>query len=486
MKNQISFFQSLHSIVPQRARVALDASRAGTAKGSLVLCSALLLLLSACSSSNESPSNESDLSTAPAVASATGFTIRSQATSLDLREGDTAGLDIPLDLTRSDGHTAEVNLSITGVSDQDSAFVSTAFSSNSLTTSSNQANVNLRLDVGVLPLLEQQRTFIISASDGVETDEHTITVNVKPVERDDVYLLIGQSNMVGFGGDGTKQAWPGGEDQPNERIKQFNVTKNGEFDVFLSPADYTDVGKNFRDPLITNAIDPLHIPVDEFTQNKAETYIGMGLTFAKTALPSTSRNIILVPAAWSGTSFCNTSVAPAHWNARPTDAAHHGNTLLFDRALTRINHALIESGGILRGILWHQGESDSNEECSLQYGYNLMTLISEFRSRIVEDARGEVARGPQANIPFVAGTMSRGIDDRGDLSEFSPEKQIIDNVHRNINSLTSHAEVSILDDLTPANGYPCGNTSCIHFGSRALREMGRRYYSALVNAAQAE
>lgn len=472
MKTQTSFF---HFFKPCFVRPALG----GVNSASIILCAALLALLSACSSNNEGA-----LTSAPATASAAGFSLRSQPTNLDLREGDSAGLDIPLNLTRTNGHTAQVNLSIAGISAQDSAFVSTAFSSNSLTTSSNQANVNLRLEIGVLPLPEQQRTFIISASDGVEVDQLTITVNVRPVERDDVYLLIGQSNMVGFGGDGTKQAWPGGEDEANNRIKQFNVTKNGEDDVFLSAADYTDVNKNFRAPLITNAIDPLHIPVDEFTLNKAENYVGMGLTFAKTALPSTSRNIILVPAAWSGTSFCNTSTAPAHWNGRPTDAPHHGNTLLFDRALTRINHALTESGGILRGILWHQGESDSNEECSLQYGYNLMTMITEFRSRIVADARGVAARGPQANIPFVAGTMSRGIDERDDLSQFPPEKQVVDNVHRNIASLVPYAEVSNLDDLTPANGYPCGNTSCIHFGSRALREMGRRYHAALVRASQ--
>ena len=255
MKKQIPFFHFLTSPFVSHTRLRLEAAPIAT-------FAALLLLLSACSSSNE---DSDSLLSAPANATASGFTIRSQPTTLDLREGDSAGLDIPLDLTRSNGHTAEVNLSIAGVSPQDSAFVSTAFSSENLTTSTNQANVNLRLEVGVLPILEQQRTFIVTASDGVEVDQHTITVNVKPVERDDVYLLIGQSNMIGFGGDGTKQAWPGGEDEADDRIKQFNVTRNNEFTVFLQPEDYTDLDKNFRDPIITNAIDPLHIPVDEFT-----------------------------------------------------------------------------------------------------------------------------------------------------------------------------------------------------------------------------
>lgn len=416
--------------------------------------------------------------------SAAGFSLRSLSTSMDLVEGDASGLNIPLDLTRDLGHTDPINLSISGVTPQDSAFVSTAFSSSSLSASVDQSSVNLTLDVGVLPILEQQRQFVISASDGITTDELTITVNVKPVDRDDVYLLIGQSNMIGFGGDGTKQAGPGEPDEVNERIKQFNVTRNSEFEVFLNDSDYTDLDKNFRDPRITNAIDPLHIPVDEFTMNKAEDYIGLGLTFAKQALPATSKNIILVPAAWSGTSFCDTSVAPAHWNALETSEPHHGNTLLFDRALARANHALNFSGGILRGILWHQGESDANTECAARYEYNLQTLVQELRTRIIPDMRGTAARGPDSDVPFVVGTMSRGADHRDDLSNYSPEKTIVDQVHRNIAQLVPSSAVSLHDDLIPANGFPCGNTSCIHFGTLALRVMGKRYYQALKEAAE--
>ena len=419
--------------------------------------------------------------------SSAGFSLRSLSTSLDLVEGDASGLNIPLDLTRELGHNQSIELSISGVTPQDSAFVNTAFSRSSLNPSIDQTSVNLTLDVGILPILEQQRRFVISASDGNTTDKLTVTVNVKPVDRPDIYLLIGQSNMVGFSGEigqGSKQAGPGEPDEVNERIKQFNVTRNGEFDVFLTPQDYTDISKNFREPRITNAIDPLHIPVNEFTLNKAEDYIGLGLTFAKQALPATSKNIILVPAAWSGTSFCDTSIAPAHWNAFETNEPNHGNTLLFDRALARANHALDFSGGILRGILWHQGESDANTECAARYEYNLQTLAQELRARIIPDMRGTAARGPDSDVPFVVGTMSRGADSRDDLSVYSPEKNMVDQVHRNIANLVPNSAVSIHDDLIPANGYPCGNTSCIHFGTLALREMGRRYYGALRQAAE--
>ena len=448
----------------------------------VILCIACVFI-SACGGSSGGDDGVGDGGGEDEIINASDFSLRSLPTNMQLIEGDSQGLDIPLDLTRSDGHTADISLSIEGITEQDSAFVSTAFSNDSLSSANNQTSVNLRLEIGVLPILPQQRNFRIIATDGTQSDTHTITVNVEPTESDDVYLLIGQSNMVGFGGDGQKDASAGGADEANERILQFNVSPNGEFDVFLTPDDYTSVDQNFRAPRMTKAIDPLHVPVDEFTLDKAEDYIGLGLSFAKQALPSTSRNIILVPAAWSGTSFCDTSIAPAHWNALPTDAANHGNTLMFDRALTRVNHALEFSGGVLRGILWHQGESDANIECAGRYGVNLQILAEQLRSQIIPDQRGTVARKPYSNLPFVVGTMSRGVDDRGDFSEYSDEKNIVDQVHRTISSRVLHSAVSIHDDLIPENGYPCGNTSCIHFGTLALREAGRRYYQALVEAA---
>jgi len=158
----------------------------------ILLSMALVAIsVSACSSSGGGDEETFD---------ASNFSLRSSPTNLQLIEGDSAGLDIPINLTRTDGHTADVILSIEGVKAQDSAFVSTAFSNASLTSTNSQTSVNLRLDVGVMPILPQQRNFRIVATDGNQTDELTITVNVQPTDSDDVYLLIGQSNMVGFGG----------------------------------------------------------------------------------------------------------------------------------------------------------------------------------------------------------------------------------------------------------------------------------------------
>ena len=443
-----------------------------------VLALAVALFVAGCSEDSGAP-----LDSPP-----TGdFELRSLQNDLTLIEGDDTGLSIPLALQRQNGHENPVELSLAGVSADDTAFISSSFTQLTLTPNADESQAVLKLAIADLPLLPQQRQFIVTASDGIDQDEMLLNVNVVPVAAPDIYLLVGQSNMVGFSGDGTRQAYAGGADETNPRIKQLNVSKNDRQNIFLDEDDFSSSSLNVVQPAITTAEDPLHVPLDPSnTTGKDLEYIGLGLSFAKAALNNTSQDIVLVPAAWSGTSFCIRSPLNAKWNAVETSNPALGNTLLFERALARLNLTLLESGGIFRGILWHQGETDADEQmpaCSELYRENIQTLAREIRTRARVDQRGQAARGPDADIPFVVGTMSRGVDENGSFAEYSDIKQTIDNVHRSIDSLVPHSAVSNHDDLVPP-AYPCGNDSCIHFGSAALREMGRRYYDALQVAAQ--
>lgn len=411
------------------------------------------------------------------------FTLSIAPGAYNLQEGDQAGLEIPITLTRDAAVTATpITLNVSTENAADGQGVAALFSPQSLAAEDTSSTLNLQLAVDVLPIQSGQRQFTITATDGSSSTSANVTVAVSPVARDDVYLLLGQSNMVGFSEEDAKQSEPGGLDQPDLRIRQANVRANNRT-LYPSAASYVDTATDFRDPPFVLAEDPLHDPVDVNTLAKEGTRIGPSMSFAKAALPSTTRNIVLVPAAWAGSGFCDSADAEGNWNALPGTDPSLGNTLLFDRALARVNKTLQDTGGILRGILWHQGESDSNGECAELYAQNLMLLVSELRTRIVEDARGGDARGPAVNIPFVVGTMSRGADERGDLSNFPADKMTVDNVHQSIADLVPFSEVVLNDDLVPANGYPCGEGSCIHFGAAALREMGMRSYDALLRAA---
>jgi len=441
----------------------------------------VLLKLSACSGTDDEP---------PRTGATTGdvsagdFVLKSIAP-LNLEEGLVNGVNIPIVVNRNNGHNKNVTVTIEGVSNVDEKRITFNTSLAQLNGTQTTGTINLRLAIDDLPITAQQRTFYVDASDGTNTARMLVEVNISPVDAPDIYLLIGQSNMVGFSGDGTKLAGEGGPDEPHPRILQLNATKNDQYQVFTNEAAFTSVSSNVINAnRIVQAEDPLHVPIDpNNTSGKTLSYIGMGLSFAKEALKNTENEIVLVPAAWSGSAFCLNEDGPnGQWNALETGDPDLGNTWLFDRALARTNLALAETGGILRGILWHQGESDSNDRCAGQYLANLERLAQELRVQINQDRRGPDYRRSDANIPFVVGTMSRGIDDRGDLSNYWPAKQLIDNAHRMLPSKINHAALTISDDLTPANGFPCGNESCIHYGPTSLREMGRRYYDALLRA----
>ena len=373
--------------------------------GSRVLLSCLLfvavLFTAACSSDQRSTPTAFQLEVPP-------------TDGLTLVEGNPAGLSIPLALTRLEGTVAPIELSIEGVTGSDEAFVTTSFSEPTLNLGTDNSQLVLSLAIADLPIRAQQRQFNLTATDGIETQNITLSVNVVPVDAPDVYLLIGQSNMVGFSGDGTREGFPGGLDESNSRIRQLNVTSNDQEEIFLEQINFTSVDDIVGAPRITIAEDPLHVELDPNSpEGKTLDYIGLGLSFAKAALNNTSREIILVPAAWSGSAFCaRDGGPPGQWNGLPSADPNLGNTWLFDRAVARTNLALAETDGILRGILWHQGENDSNDACAASYSANLDTMVQQLRIQIDPDARGMGLRNGDSNIPFVAGSMSRVIDDR--------------------------------------------------------------------------
>ena len=408
-----------------------------------------------------------------------------------LVEGAEQALYVPLELAREPGADAEtVRLSLEGETEADAAGLVARFVEESVGPGESSSGLLLRLAVGDLPIRAHTRRLTLVESGPSGVDRLGLDVFVEPTDAPDVYLLIGQSNMVGFSGDGTRQAE--GADASDPRVLQLNVTPNdsrGADAPFAAPEDFTAYEANVLSPPIVVAEDPLHTPADA-ENGKAGQYIGLGLSFAKRALARTDANVVLVPAAWSGSAFCANDNGPVgQWMPGPPEndaqAAVLGNTLLFDRAVARTNAALAETGGVLRGILWHQGESDANEACAPLYANNVERLARELRSRIAPDRRGPALRAPDANIPFVVGTLSRGADERGDLSLFPEPKRTVDEALRALPERLAHSAVSIHDDLVPAAGYPCGNDSCIHFGARALREMGARYDEALELAAYA-
>ncbi len=489
-----SLVRSLHLL---RAGTSCAASHRGQRQGRrlarLLAGVGLLLWLAACDSdlntdtsgNTDTPSDIESLPPSGTDGSAANDLISLQIGNgpIELIEGAADAIAVPVNLVRLSGAPATIQLSASIQEADRRDYTSLAFSDAVLSANETSSTLNMQLAIGPRPIQPQTRTLVVTASNGATPLlSVAVDISIQPTALPDVYLLIGQSNMVGFSEDESKRAEPGEADAPDERIRQLNVTGNDR-GHFESATDFTDPDSiHVTGMPLTVALDPLHDGFDSTLGGKAGQRIGPGLSFAKAALNDTSADIYLVPAAWADTGFCkrDSNVVPGiGWNATPKSNAALSGTLLYDRAVARTNIALTQTKGVLRGILWHQGEADSDDiACAQAYAANLTELASALRSNIQQDARGATARGPDADIPFIVGTMSQGSDARGDLTPFGEAKQMVDETLRNVASLIPLSDVVINDDLVPPQ-YSCGEGSCIHFGALAYREMGNRYYRAI-------
>jgi len=348
-------------------------------------------------------------------------------------------VSVSLNIIRGESEIPPISLSSRGQTASDVENLTVVIGDRSLSATESSTNVAIQLGIDAHPLQTHTRTLLIVGNDG-QSDEVTaqLTLTVSPTTRPDVYLIVGQSNAVGSSEVGAKRAQTGQADAPVVGIQQLNVTGNDDVN-FVTASDFTDSEMlyNVGEPF-SPALDPLHTGYNFQTNSKEGTKIGFGLNFARQAALEANGDVYLVPAAWSDTGFCahvRIRLPGLGWNATPKPNAALAGTLLHDRAIERTNFVLEETGGILRGILWHQGEADTeNGACAAVYAENLAELALSLRTNIVPDARGPSGRGPNSGIPFIVGTMSQGEDSTVPPLPFEPIKQQVDTAHRTVAS----------------------------------------------------
>ncbi|MDN5213177.1 sialate O-acetylesterase [Fulvivirgaceae bacterium BMA12] len=170
-----------------------------------------------------------------------------------------------------------------------------------------------------------------------------------------------------------------------------------------------------------------------------------GISFGTEMLKHLPDNIsiLLVPTAVGGSSI-------EQWI---NDDTHRGIRLLsnFKRRLqTSLKH------GVLKGVLWHQGESDAHHERTIQsYQGNMKILFEKFRGIAVNES-----------LPIVAGK----------LGSFAVNQERWDKINNAIEAYSlsdencSVIETSDLEDKGDK----------IHFNSAAQRAMGKRYAETML------
>ena len=168
--------------------------------------------------------------------------------------------------------------------------------------------------------------------------------------------------------------------------------------------------------------------------------VGPAIAFAKEMIKENENiRIGLIPFAWGGSSI-------KVWQP---DSAYINHSHPYDDAINRTKEAL--KYGVLKGILWHQGESDNNQQAVANYMDRITVLINSFRTAF-----------NTPNLPFVAGEIGR----------FGKGLPLINNVIDEIPKRIPFTSVVNSEDLKDKGDK-------LHFDASSARELGKRYAIAL-------
>lgn len=225
-----------------------------------------------------------------------------------------------------------------------------------------------------------------------------------------LYVLAGQSNMAGRGTVETV------DKTPHPRVWMLN-----------------------KDNQWVPATEPMHF------DKPAVVGVGPGLAFGKQIAGQDPTAFIgLIPTAVGGSAI-------DAW--QPGGYHEQTKNYPYDEAIKRVQ--LAQKAGTLHGILWHQGESDSNPEQAALYEQKLTQLIGRFR---------QVFASP--DVPVVVGTL-------GDFFVAkNPAAMQINTILRNL------PEQAVRVSCVDASGLTDKGDQT-HFDAASARELGRRYANAM-------
>jgi Carbohydrate esterase, sialic acid-specific acetylesterase len=225
-----------------------------------------------------------------------------------------------------------------------------------------------------------------------------------------VFIMAGQSNMAGRG-----------IVEPEDTISDkriFSINKDGQIII---------------------AKEPIHFYEPE------RTGLDCGLTFAKTLITKIPDNvsILIIPTAIGGSSI-------RQWLG---DSVFR-NVKLFSNFLSKVEIA--KQNGIIKGILWHQGESDANEKNIPPYKERLHLLFSKFRSAI-----------GNSELPVLLGEL-------GSFSNNPADFNLINKAMHDYAAEDKNSAVISTKDLKDKGDH-------LHFDSKGQRMMGKRFAKAYLS-----
>lgn len=274
--------------------------------------------------------------------------------------------------------------------------------------------------LGVIEVGSGQTTIKLTRRNGdaamIELDGVTITNCDLPSKNDfHLFLLAGQSNMAGRG-----------KVTPRDRYPDLHIMM-------------LDRGGQW-----VPATDPLHF-------DKSIAGVGMGRGFARQYLSDNPGVTVgLVPCAVGGSAI--DSWKPGGFHAQTKSHP-------YDDALPRIETAM--QRGTFRGILWHQGESDSRIDLAKTYKTSLKQVFADFRELIGQPS------------PIMIGSLAQY-----DRANWSKGRKLVDQSHRELAEEIPDCAFIESTELTL-------KSDNVHFDRKSILKFGRRYAQALAELVDA-
>lgn len=232
----------------------------------------------------------------------------------------------------------------------------------------------------------------------------------------DIYICIGQSNMAGRANIPQRQYF-----ETSDSI--FLLNSNEEMEIAQLPLNqYSNIRKNI-----------------------SLQKLGLSWSFAKNMVRKNKKPIGLVVNARGGSSI-------QEWSK---------GSYLYQKTMERIKNS--QKYGKIKGILWHQGESNcigTDKISANEYKILLRKLLEDLRKEFDNE-----------NLPIIIGELGQwGWAEQNDINEFNKMLNELANEMHFVACVSS-------DNLTAMLPGTCDP----HFGTEAQLELGYRYFKALNN-----
>lgn len=225
--------------------------------------------------------------------------------------------------------------------------------------------------------------------------------------------MIGQSNMAGRGRFGEVE-------EIKQNGKMF-MLRNGRWQIMSEPVNVDRCASPYSD------------------NGFVKCGIGLAPSFAECYSNTYNREIGLIPCADGGSSL--------------NDWVEGG--LLYDHAVFQAK--LAQRTSEIKGILWHQGENDSQSEENVQ----------NYKSKFYAIMNG-IKKQLNIDVPIIIGEIGRFVEERHPLS------RKINEVLNHIAAKDERIGIASSDGLSDMGDR-------IHFNSASYRILGRRYFEEYQN-----